>query len=227
MRRLVRLLVPFLLLAAVIPWLPRLLTDVDRAPARADALFVFAGDVPDRPRCAAELHARGVAPLVVFGGGRVAPELVAVERPMTDAAVNATIAMQAGLPIDAAVLLPEGSSTWEDAAVLRRWAETSGKRRIVAVTSPTHSRRAKLVLDLAARRAGLEIAVTSCADAPAPGSLWWLEERPLVQVSSETLKLGLYTLRYFVPAWLGVGPAPGDDLQRRADSRPTVASPAR
>jgi uncharacterized SAM-binding protein YcdF (DUF218 family) len=216
-RRIVRLLVPLFLLAAVVPWLPRLLTDLDPAPARADALFVFAGDVPDRPRCAAELHARGLAPLVVFGGSRVAPELLAVDRPMTDAAVNATVAMQAGLPIDAAVVLPEGTSTWEDAAVLRRWAESSGKKKITAITSPIHSRRARLALSLAARPAGLEIAVVSCGEAPSPGSLWWLEERPLVQVSNETLKLLLYTARYFVPAWLSLGPLPGDDAQRSAE----------
>ncbi len=221
MRRILRLLVPLFLLAAVIPWLPRLLTDLDPAPARADALFVFAGDVPDRPRCAAELYARGLAPVVVFGGSRIAPELLAVDRPMNDAAVNATIAMQAGLPIDAAVVLPEGTSTWEDAAVLRRWAESNGKHKITAITSPIHSRRARLALDLAARPAGLTVSVVSCGDAPAPGSLWWLEERPLVQVSNETLKLLLYTVRYFVPAWLSFGPLPGDDAQARADSRPT------
>ena len=217
MRLLLRLLVPVFLVVALVPWLPRLLTDTDPVPARADAIFVFAGDLPDRARCAAELHARGVAPVVVFGGSRVAPELLAVDRPMTDAAVNATVAMQAGLPIDAAVVLPEGTSTWEDAAVLRRWAEGAGAARVVAVTSPIHSRRAKLALDLAGRAAGLDIAVVSCSEAPGPGSLWWLEERPLVQVGNETLKLGLYTARYFVPAWTSFGPAPGDDVQARAE----------
>jgi uncharacterized SAM-binding protein YcdF (DUF218 family) len=216
-RLLVRLLVPVVLVVAVVPWLPRLLTATDLVPARADAIFVFAGDVPDRPRCAAALHARGLAPLVVFGGSRVAPELLAVDRPMSDAAVNATVAMQAGLPIDAAVVLPEGTSTWEDAAVLRRWAEGAGKRSLVVVTSPIHSRRAGLALDLAARAAGLEVAVVSCAEPPGPGSLWWLEERPLVQVSNETLKLGFYAARYFVPAWLGLGAAPGDAARPRGE----------
>lgn len=217
MRLLLRLLVPVVLVAALVPWLPRLLTDTDPVPARADAIFVFAGDVPDRPRCAAELHARGVAPLVVFGGSRIAPELLAVDRPMTDAAVNATVAMQAGLPIDAAVVVPEGTSTWEDAAVLRRWAERAGARSLVVVTSAIHSRRAKLTLDLMARATGLEVAVVSCNEAPGPGSLWWLEERPLVQVSNETLKLGLYTARYFVPAWISLGPVPGEDVQQHGE----------
>lgn len=215
MRRLFRLLVPLLLLAALVPWLPRLLTDSDPAPAHADAIFVFAGDVPDRARCAAELYKRGVAPQVVFGGSRVLAELIAVDRPMTDAAVNATVAMQAGLPIEAAIVLPEGTSTWEDAGVLRRWAEREAKQTLVAVTSPIHSRRAKLTIDLAARASGLDVTVVSCGEPPGPGSLWWLEERPLVQVANETLKLGLYTVRYLVPAWLGLGPAPGDAAQAR------------
>ena len=97
--------------------------------------------------------------------------------------------------------------------MLRHWAESHGARTIVAVTSPIHSRRARLTLALAARSSGLAIAVHSCTAALAPGSLWWLDERPLVQVANEALKLALYTVRYFVPAWTGLGPAPGDVAQ--------------
>ena len=210
MRRLFRAIVPFLLVAAALPWLPLLLDATDPLPAQADAMFVFAGDVPARPRCAAELYAKGVAPRVVFGGGRIAPELEAVERPMTDAAVDATIAMQAGVPIDATVVLPEGTSTWGDAGVLRRWAEKEAARSVVAVTSPLHSRRARMTLDLVTRATGIRIAVVTCGEPLSPGSLWWLDERPLVQVSNEALKLGLYVVRYLVPARLGLRPPPGD-----------------
>jgi hypothetical protein len=215
-RRLLRPLVPLLLLAAVVPWLPRLLSATDPLPAHADALYVFAGDVPDRPRCAAELYAKGVAPRVVFGGSRIAPELAAVERPMTDAAVNATIAMQAGLPIEAAVVLPEGTSTWEDAGVLRRWAEREDVRSMVAVTSPLHSRRARMTLDLVERASGVEVAVVTCSEPLSPGSLWWLDERPLVQVANETLKLGLYLVRYVLPARIGLRAPPGDPAPAHA-----------
>lgn len=210
MRRLLRALVPLLLLAAAVPWLPQLLTASDPLPERADALYVFAGDVPARPLCAAELYARGVAPRVAFGGGRILPELEAVERPMTDAAVNATIALQAGVPIEATVVLPEGTSTWEDAAVLRRWAESQGLESVVAVTSPLHSRRARLVLDLVERATGVRIAVATCGETFAPGSLWFLDERPSIQVNNETLKLGLYLVRYVLPARLGLRPPPGE-----------------
>ena len=210
MRRLFRAIVPFLLVAAALPWLPLLLDATDPLPAQADAMFVFAGDVPARPRCAAELYAKGVAPRVVFGGGRIAPELEAVERPMTDAAVDATIAMQAGVPIDATVVLPEGTSTWEDAGVRGRWAEKGAARSVVAVTSPLHSRRARMTLDLVTRATGIRIAVVTCGEPLSPGSLWWLDERPLVQVSNEALKLGLYVVRYLVPARLGLRPPPGD-----------------
>jgi uncharacterized SAM-binding protein YcdF (DUF218 family) len=118
--------------------------------------------------------------------------------------------MQAGLPIEAAVVLPEGTSTWEDVGVLRRWAEGAGRPSIVVVTSPIHSRRARLTLDAMARTTGLEVAVVACGKPASPGSLWWLEERPLVQVANETLKLGLYLVRYLVPTWLGLRSPPGD-----------------
>ena len=37
-----------------------------------------------------------------------------------------------------------------------------------------------------------------------------LDERPLVQVTNEALKLGLYLVRYVVPVRLGLRPPPGD-----------------
>ena len=73
-------------------------------------------------------------------------------------------------------------------------------------------------LALVARSSGLAISVHSCGQPLGPDSLWWLQERPLVQVANESLKLGLYATRHLLPAWLGLGGAPGDAAQPREDS---------
>lgn len=211
MRRLARIaLVALALLAAIgalVPFLPSLLDVTDPVPASADAIFVFAGDVPERSRCAAELYRRGVASRVVFSGGVVRPEVAAVGQPLTEAALNARIARDAGVPESAVIVIPEGTSTWEDAEVLRRWSATSGAKRIVAVTSPLHARRARRTLRAVLGGDGIDVALVACGRRLGPASGWWWEERSLIAVSNEVLKLGLYAVRYFLPAAIGRSPA--------------------
>jgi uncharacterized SAM-binding protein YcdF (DUF218 family) len=213
-----------LLVAAALAfvWLPRLLT-VSEAPGRADLLFVLPGEVPGRARCAARLYRDGVAPVVVFSGGRMAPELEVVGRPLTDAEVNAAIATREGVPDQALRVLPAGTSTWEDAGVLRAWLLAHPARDVLAVTSPIHSRRALATLRLAVDGTATRVRVTSCDPPSSPASLWWLEERPLIQVVNETAKLVLYTFRYFLPAAIGLGspPAPRSPGEERRPPQPS------
>ena len=82
-RLLAFLLVPAALLLAI-PWLPRLLSVAERESS-GDLLYVFPGALPERPRCAALLYREGRAPRLLFSGGKIAPELEAIGRPLSDA----------------------------------------------------------------------------------------------------------------------------------------------
>jgi uncharacterized SAM-binding protein YcdF (DUF218 family) len=196
------------LLAAMFLSLPHWLEASDPLPARADAIFVFAGQVPDRARCAAELYAKHIAPVIILTGGSVKPELAAAGVPLSDAALNAKLVTDAGVPPAAQHVIPAGTSTWEEAGVLRDWAALSGARNVVAVTSPTHSRRAREALRLALSPLGTQVSVSVCGERYGLASRWWLEERPLVNVTDEALKLCLYIVRYFVPTALHLRPPP-------------------
>lgn len=195
----------------VVAWtaLPSFLVVADSLPARADAIYVFPGELPERVRCAAELYRRGIAPLVVFSGGSIRPELEVIGAPLTDAAVGALLAARSGVPASAEVVLPQGTSTWEDAGILRHWAEAAGSRQVVAVTSPLHSRRARHTLRLTLEPIGTRVFVVPCGPRLPTTGAWWLEERPLLSAVSEMLKLALYWVRYFAPTALGLTPPPG------------------
>jgi uncharacterized SAM-binding protein YcdF (DUF218 family) len=161
--------------------------------APADALFLFPGEVPRRARCTAALFAAGVAPRVVASGGRVSPLLAAAGLPLTDAELNARLLRQLGVPGDAVAVVNEGTSTREDAAALRRWANgRAGLRRIVAVTSPAHSRRARRTLRRAFADTAVDVRVHACPDGVAAD--WWRHEDTLLQVTNEYLKLAYYAL---------------------------------
>ncbi len=197
---LARVLLLSLLLVAI-AWLPRLLA-VPPSADPADLLFVFPGEVPQRARCAARRYRAGVAPLLLFSGGSVRPELAAVGRPLADAEVNRLISVQHGVPPAAACAIPSGTSTWEDAGVLRAWLRSHPARRVLAVTSPSHSRRALWTLRVALADTGVDVGITYCRPPDGPLSGWWLRERALVRIFDEGVKLALYGLRYLLPAVL-------------------------
>lgn len=204
-------------LVALFGSLPALLEATDPLPSRADAIYVFPGGLPERPRCAAELHRRGIAPKVVFTGGRTDPTLAALGIAATDAEVGARVAQSAGMPADGAVVLSEGTSTWEDTAIVADWARRNGVRSIVAVTSPLHSRRARRSLRIALGPGGAEVALAACGEQLRLRDRWWTQEAPLIAVTNEALKMVLYGIRHFLPVTLGV--APGAPRRPLADSR--------
>lgn len=163
--------------------------------APADALYVFPGEVPRRAQCAAQLVQGGLAPRVVVSGERINPVLAAIGVPLTDAEVNARLLREQGLAPESIVVLNAGTSTQEDAQALRTWtAAGQGVRRVVAVTSPTHSRRAKRTLRRVFRGTDVDVRVVPCPATLAPE--WWRREDTLVQVTDEYLKLLYYVIAY-------------------------------
>ncbi len=163
--------------------------------APADALYVFPGGIPERADCAAQLFRQRVAPRVVVSGERVRPELEVIGMPLNDAELNARVLARHGTPHDAIIMLEEGTSTFEDAAALHRWATgTPGLRRILAVTSPTHTRRARRTLARAFRDSAIAIAVRPC---PSDVSTdWWRHEDSLLRVINEYFKLAYYAVAH-------------------------------
>jgi uncharacterized SAM-binding protein YcdF (DUF218 family) len=163
--------------------------------ATADAIYVFPGEVPHRAGCGAELFRAGVAPRIVLSGSKIHPSLAAVGIALNDAQVNAHILQGLDVPMEAITVLNQGTSTREDAEALRHW--TSGQpqvHRLVAITSPAHSRRAKQTLDAVFRGSPVDVRIRSCPEALGPE--WWHDEDSLLQVTNEYLKMLYYALAY-------------------------------
>jgi uncharacterized SAM-binding protein YcdF (DUF218 family) len=150
--------------------------------AAADAIYVFPGEVPHRAGCGAELFQAGVAPRVVLSGSKVHPSLAAV-------------GISLDVPMEAITVLNEGTSTREDAEALRHWASGQAQvHRVVAITSPAHSRRAKQTLDAVFRGSRVDVRIRSCPEGLGPD--WWHDEDSLLQVTNEYLKMLYYAVAY-------------------------------
>ena len=137
--------------AGVVAGLPVLglwLVVADRL-APSDAIFVLEGRTPSREVEAAALYHRRLAPLVALSRARDPQETarrLARLPPGQDVAQTALVNL--GVPERAIVRLePYVRNTVEELAVIADVARARGFHRLIIVTSPSHTRRVRMIWD--------------------------------------------------------------------------------
>jgi uncharacterized SAM-binding protein YcdF (DUF218 family) len=200
----------------------RFLVVADPLPPHADAIVMLAGSLHDRALETARLQQLGLAPRVVLtraqlprgaaalrGRGVRMPE----EHELAIAALGAL-----GVPASTIeVVRRRAHSTPSEARAIARWACRRGLHSLIVVTSPPHTRRARLIL----RRAlgpGVELAVRPSPAAFFPADHWWRQRRAMKDVLTEYQKLAAYWL---VERW-SINPCGG--LGRRTGGTPSRLS---
>ena len=177
----------------------RVLVATDPLPAHADAIVVLSGSTSDRVLEAARLWHAGIAPRVVLGREQLPPGGAALRARGVRLPESHELAQQAlvalGVPADAIrVLWKRARSTRTEANILGRWACATGVRSLVVVTSPSHTRRARLLLrDALGPR--IALAVRPARDRAFSTRRWWRNRRAAKDVLSEWQKLAHYWLR--------------------------------
>ena len=161
---------------------------------RADFIFVLGGEPFVRPRHAAALYRRGVAPRVVVPREEVTPVMEMGLVP-GGTEVVAEVLRRSGVPDSAIVVLESqggATSTADEARLLRGYLERTGARRVVAVTEEYHSRRARWVLRR--RTAGLpvDVRLSPAASRDFGESDWWRHEKGLITYVNEYIKFAFY-----------------------------------
>jgi uncharacterized SAM-binding protein YcdF (DUF218 family) len=198
MRVALGVVVAFAAAVLLLPLAGRMLVVADPLPASADAIVVLAGSIRDRTLEAAALYRDGIAPRVVVTRETLPPGTTAlaasgVALPEGDA-LTRTALVGLGVPPRAIVTLRRrAQSTASEARTIARWACAHAVRRLVVVTSPAHTRRARAIL---ARTLGPHVALSvrpARAD-PFAGRRWIHVRRDAKTVLNEWQKLAHHWL---------------------------------
>lgn len=168
---------------------------------KADALFVFAGTLAERPLEAADLFREGYAPWIVVTRATIDQATFQLEkrgvRIPTQYDLSKEILLQLGVP--AHVLVTPSfihDNTGEEARTLRELALAHQWRRVILVSSKYHLRRLTLAARRALRGTNVEvIARGSRYDESVPDQ-WWTSRRDIRWVVSEVPKLVAYALGF-------------------------------
>jgi uncharacterized SAM-binding protein YcdF (DUF218 family) len=185
------------LLALLHPWwlplVPRLLV-VDQPPAQADAIMVLGGGSGSREDRALALYRQGLAPDLITSGEP--PKLPGFHTPFAE--LSAEYLAAQGAPAQAIFLLPETTSTRDEALAALDLARQRGYHTLIVVTDHFHSRRAYWTFRKAFRGSGIRLIMVAAYPDWFPMDRWWQEERSLLAVAEECEKLLLYLFRGYL-----------------------------
>lgn len=166
---------------------------------QADAIFVFAGTVSERPLEAAELYHSGYAPRIVITRAVVEQAILEVRRRgvriPTEYDSNREVLRQLRIP-DAALVTPEfvHDNTAEEARTLRELALAHDWRRVIVVSSKYHLRRIAIATRRQLRGTDVEILARGSRFDRAVPERWWTSRRDIRALMTEVPKTIAYTL---------------------------------
>lgn len=170
-------------------WLKR-----DDAPIKADAIVVLAGRF-ERSMHAADLYRAGYAPIVVLS--EAVPEATSKRletlgiRLPSALDIHRQVLQAKGVPADKVELLgrPALSTADEAASIAARFGQSG--RKLIVVTSPSHVRRARLILAQALEGRDVELAVCATPYDEFP-DVWWISQDAARDVLLEWAKILFY-----------------------------------
>jgi len=156
---------------------------------QADVIAVLGGGLDVRPRAAAELYRRGIAPKVAVGvsqfdGGR-------------DAQRNREMLMRYGVPWSAIVNFKvEFHSTYGEALGILEWAKTSGAQSVVIPTDIFPTRRTRWIFNRVLAPARIGTTVEAITPPRYNVDNWWQHQAGWKVFKNELIKFAYYRLRY-------------------------------
>jgi uncharacterized SAM-binding protein YcdF (DUF218 family) len=168
---------------------------------KADAIFVFAGSLAERPLEAADLFHEGYAPRIVITLATSDQMTFQLRkrgvRIPTQFDLNREVLLQLGIPASALVTPTfVHDNTAEEARTLRELAIEHKWRLVILVSSKYHLRRLTLAAGRALRGTDVKIVPRgSRYDASAP-ERWWTRRRDIRWVASELPKLVAYAVGF-------------------------------
>ena len=168
----------------------------DDPPAKSDAIVVLSGRF-ERSMHAADLYRAGYAPLVVLtqevaGAGARQLENLGIRLP-TSLEIHRKVLQAKGVPESAieALARPVLSTSDEAREIAARFGQPG--RRLLVVTSPSHVRRARLIVARALEGHGVTFVICATPYETFPDD-WWQSQDAARDVLLEWAKLAFYLL---------------------------------
>jgi len=163
---------------------------------QADAIFVLSGGGYDRGNLAARLYDDGWAPKIVCTGGNELPELCVFDIDTLESDMARVNLLQHGVPDSVIVMIRQGTSTKQEAAIIFDYCKRNKLKRIIIVSSKLHTYRVQDVFRKRLNENGTELIVRGAPSSRFNELEWWRSENGLIAVNNEWIKTFYYWMKY-------------------------------
>lgn len=162
----------------------------------ADALFVLSGGGYDRGNEAAKVFHKGFAPKIICTGGNQASEFLVFGIDTLESYATVANLKQHLISDSAIVVLPEGTSTKEEAELILRYSQERKFKRVIVLSSLLHTGRVKSIFDKKFEGSGIAMYIHGAPSSRYDELNWWKEENGLIAVNNEWVKTIYYWIKY-------------------------------
>lgn len=159
-----------------------------------DAIVVLGGGSGSRQELAVTLYNKGYAPALVSSGE--APHLPGFEQSF--AKLGADYMVGLGAPREALILLPDTTSTRDEALACMQLAREYELTSLLVITDSYHTRRARMAFRKVFDGSEVRIIVAGAEPAWFEANNWWTQERSLLAVLEEYATLALYAAKGWI-----------------------------
>lgn len=163
---------------------------------KSEVLFVLSGGGFDRGNEAVKLYEAGWAPKIVCTGENIPTIFYAVDLEYYESEVTYKNITRQGVPEDNVELVIKGTSTIEEAGIIREYCLKNNFKRIIIVSSKFHTRRIKRVVLPKFEGTGIEVILHGAPSSSYDELAWWGNEYGLIALNNEYIKLVYYWWRY-------------------------------
>jgi len=166
---------------------------------KADAIFVLAGTLAERPLEAADLYQAGYAPVILITRELPEPAMLVAESRGAHLPqryeLNRQMLVELGVP-PSAILTSDHvhDNTAAEAATLRDFAQKLGWKKVIVVSSKYHLRRIALVCRRQLRGTGVQLVLHATRYDPSVPERWWTRRSDIRWIVSELPKVLAYSV---------------------------------
>ncbi len=163
---------------------------------QCDALYVLGGAPLERGAEGARLLLDGVAPVMICTGLNIPTPLMVEDIMLSEAELSRNMALRTGADPERVVIMPVGTSTWEEAEAIFMHAQENDYRSVTIVSTEFHLRRVGRVFRKRFAGTGIAVRVHGAQGAMYDSARWWESEPGLLMVNNEYVKLVYYWINY-------------------------------
>jgi uncharacterized SAM-binding protein YcdF (DUF218 family) len=169
---------------------------ISKQPETADAIYILSGGPDTRAKEGAKLFFTGFAHKIFCTGENKHEFLRLFDIDLTEAEMTAQALRLEGVPDSVIYLIPRGTSTREEAAIVAKHSASMQFKKVIVVSDMFHTRRIRYVFKPHFSKANIELIIVGAPSLVYNEQLWWANESGLIMVNNEYIKLFYYWLNY-------------------------------